>query len=436
VTLYGYPRETPAPDDAPSPDEASAPPPTPVPDGYADAYVQQFGEPAPRGYRGTRRAHDPDEPFAPVPQPRPPSDAPMSADAFGSQPSGPHWSDPAWPSSEPSYADASPLHSGPGLSQPDAGLPPAGSSDTGLAGDGGGLWPSEPEYSPLAYSSAAYTPEPAPTYEPPAYQPVDYEPPAAAPLDGYLSQRFGPNGIGLDNNQTFNGFAVGGRLLNGATPDDAPGRDYAAPAAADEWRGAMGQPPADLTFGGRAADVASEPPFGTPVTPVPTGESRWADLQPGWTDTARTAEQTHTLEPLEPLRPAELPAEPTWAEPAQPQRAGTQWGQPRWPEPQRTEIHRPPAAPQPSAGPAAEPAPVSAKAGESWKELVIPGEEENDIPPWDSKPLMIAIASAVILVLIGIAAGFVTSHVFDPGPKVATWRPAGSTTTAGSTPPK
>jgi hypothetical protein len=59
-----------------------------------------------------------------------------------------------------------------------------------------------------------------------------------------------------------------------------------------------------------------------------------------------------------------------------------------------------------------------------WTEIEIPGEDDEQIVPWDRKPLMIVIVAGVILVLLGIASGVAASKIFYPGQTVTSWHPA------------
>jgi hypothetical protein len=61
-------------------------------------------------------------------------------------------------------------------------------------------------------------------------------------------------------------------------------------------------------------------------------------------------------------------------------------------------------------------------------EIVVPTEaaiaallDEPEVVPWDRKPLLIVIATAIVLVLIGVAAAFVTAAVVGPA-RIASWR--------------
>lgn len=81
---------------------------------------------------------------------------------------------------------------------------------------------------------------------------------------------------------------------------------------------------------------------------------------------------------------------------------------------------RVPAAP----GPAARPAMPSAGVPEPTTRVSVPPPEteaalaalldEPDIVPWDRRPLLVVIASAIVLVLIGVAAGVVSAAVAEP----------------------
>jgi hypothetical protein len=70
---------------------------------------------------------------------------------------------------------------------------------------------------------------------------------------------------------------------------------------------------------------------------------------------------------------------------------------------------------RPSAPPVVTPAPGPAKLN-----LAAVIDEPPEIPPWDRRPLMIVLAFAAALVLIGVASGFVGAALFDRiGPKVS-----------------
>jgi hypothetical protein len=60
--------------------------------------------------------------------------------------------------------------------------------------------------------------------------------------------------------------------------------------------------------------------------------------------------------------------------------------------------------------------------------------DEPDVQPWDRRPLLVVIASVIVLVLIGIAAGVVSASVVDPpdGVTGVSWRDADSGTTQGA----
>jgi hypothetical protein len=77
-----------------------------------------------------------------------------------------------------------------------------------------------------------------------------------------------------------------------------------------------------------------------------------------------------------------------------------------------------PTAPLSPARAEAQPAPVA-----DWTKIEIPGDHDDEIVPWDSKPLIIAIVAGVILILLGIASGLATSKIFYPGQTVTTWHP-------------
>lgn len=48
--------------------------------------------------------------------------------------------------------------------------------------------------------------------------------------------------------------------------------------------------------------------------------------------------------------------------------------------------------------------------------------DEPEIVPWDRRPLLIVIAAAAVLVLIGLLSGFVATKFADP--PTASWRDA------------
>jgi hypothetical protein len=50
--------------------------------------------------------------------------------------------------------------------------------------------------------------------------------------------------------------------------------------------------------------------------------------------------------------------------------------------------------------------------------------EGPEVAPWDRKPLIVVIVSAIVLVLIGVIAGVVTVALVEPGGAAASWRNA------------
>jgi hypothetical protein len=60
--------------------------------------------------------------------------------------------------------------------------------------------------------------------------------------------------------------------------------------------------------------------------------------------------------------------------------------------------------------------------------------DEPDVQPWDRRPLMVVIASVIVLVLIGIAAGVVSASVVESpdGVTGVSWVDPGSGTTQGA----
>jgi hypothetical protein len=545
VTLYGYPRETPAPDDAPSPDEASALPPAPVETGYADPryadsqeprYSESFESPipeppAPKGYRGTRRAPDPEEPLdrSGYLPPRNPAEPLMPAEPMPGA-SGPHWSDPRWPVADAVWPDSTPA--------------PAGSD----------LWSAESQPAPPAQPIGEPFPPSLPPYEPAAN---------GHALDAYLSPRFAPNGF-LDAQPSFNGFAV-----NGSTPapEDTASRfaasddlwtagDHSGPAepsGVEPGYSAFGQPDGFSAFGQETGLSSFDQPsdaglssfgqpsegglsslgqpseggyssFGQPSEggyssfgqPSDGGYSSfgqpdgWASAgdqaephfapfgqpdsdfsafghsdpgfegfgQPGRTDTSHDLSDGRA-DPLldrdgdiyhgrseSPFdqpeswtdaafgQPGAISAESPSGDIGRPDLGATgQIGRPdQWATDATTTFSgRVPVSPAPTMGGPAVPAPptpvlpptppigqaptvalsaavpaeqTAARPAPDWTQIEIP-DDDDQVVPWDSKPLLIAILAAVILVLLGIASGVATSKIFYPGQTVTTWHPPG-----------
>jgi hypothetical protein len=98
----------------------------------------------------------------------------------------------------------------------------------------------------------------------------------------------------------------------------------------------------------------------------------------------------------------------------------------------------PPRRPEPPANPV--PTRADAPARRSTQDAVaealampLPDDDDDPIPPWDRKPLIIVIVSAIILVLIGILSGVASAAYFDPGQQTPRWNPGGKTSPTPST---
>ncbi len=401
VTLYGTPRDTPAPDDTPSPDDASAAPPTSPSVGRATHPYGEpgpaYGEPrAPAGYRGTRRAPDAGDGPAPaaLSHPRLPEDPLMAGDQ-PAEVAGPHWSDPPWPDISPEPVSEA-LYAEPGS------VPGRPDADTGL-------W------------SGTYAPDPQPgeragtgfaEYGPNGYWPNEYG------ANGY-----GPNGYGA-NGYGPNGYGESGYGSAAQIPDLWPHEPGSPPIAAAE------PDPLPLAESPAFTGRASIPATAAPVEPFPVPESFGlgpaADAPAGPHD-ALPGGTTGLNEPP----PADLGIQIASMAPAEPAPGG----------------ERPP-PPVPAAGAPAAPAaprfvdPAPTPAGPSWQNVVIPDDDVGEIAPWDRRPLMIAIAAGVVLVLIAVLSAAATSALFNPGKTRSSWQPGGSSSpgprpsaSAGAAPP-
>jgi hypothetical protein len=216
-----------------------------------------------------------------------------------------------------------------------------------------------------------------------------------------------------------NGVPPVGPTLDGVAPDDldqSSGFDWLHPSprptAPPEWRAAdqPSAPPAPALPDWRATDHSPGAPAPAPGAPAPAAP-------------APSGPALSTPVPRE--RPGFGPS-PTMGQPAY----GGPFGgdDPERATPDRTAIATstdrdlaggapPPSLTPPAAStPSLTPPPV----------ISLPpiSVDEPGIPPWDRKPLLVVIASAVVLVLIGIISGVVTAAVASS--PVASWRDAGS----------
>src|SRR5262249_22246356 len=80
----------------------------------------------------------------------------------------------------------------------------------------------------------------------------------------------------------------------------------------------------------------------------------------------------------------------------------------RRPSPHRPRAPDPPPPPPP---PRRQPPPID--------------DDEDVIPPWDRRPLIIAIVAGIVLVLIGVLSTFASASYFKEGPVKTTWHPGG-----------
>jgi hypothetical protein len=148
-----------------------------------------------------------------------------------------------------------------------------------------------------------------------------------------------------------------------------------------------------------------------PPEPVPSGERQplpFPPVDPGYHSESPTTGFARVADPLEVRPPV---------------------GPPPMPPPSVSPMSAAPVPGPPPGAPASVPAApkaVPVPAAPDWTEIEIPVDDDDEIAPWDRRPLMIVIVAGVILVLIAVVTAIATSAYFNPGKTRATWHPAGT----------
>ena len=226
-------------------------------------------------------------------------------------------------------------------------------------------------------------------------------------------------------------------------PRPAPETDTAAGSTGFSWLGDSGRPrgarhragdedasAADLAVGDRTGDEirwgpAAEPPVAAPeATLAPEAMLAPPRLAspPSPPLGVPVLGQPAPGQPL--LGPPPLAPPPTAPPSPAPSPAPLALGQP--PLPPLPATSSDPAAPNTDrVATAPREAPTTSAPGRSVELTPMP-LDEPDIPPWDRRPLLVVIAAALVLVLIGVAAGVLTSVLVEPDNQPATWHDGAS----------